>query len=90
MPGKKCCAAGGGEEIFDYLKSRLLELNKHGPGKIRVSKSGCLGRCSAGPCIVVYPDEVWYRYFSSSDVDRIIEEHLLEGKPITELMIDQP
>ena len=58
-PGKKCCAASGGMEFFDYMKSQLLELCMHGPEKERMTKSGCLGRCSMGPCIVIYTEGVW-------------------------------
>lgn len=86
--GKKCCANSGSDEYFDYLKTRLLELEMHGPGKIRVSKSGCLGRCSSGPCIVVYPDGVWYTYSSFSDIDQIIESHLQAGEIVQQLLID--
>ncbi|KTD14230.1 (2Fe-2S) ferredoxin domain-containing protein [Legionella israelensis] len=85
--GKKCCATAGADEYFDYMKSKLLEMDMHGPGKIRVSKSGCLGRCSLGPCIVVYPDGVWYNYSSFKDIDEIIHHHLLEGHLVKRLLI---
>ncbi|QMT58942.1 MULTISPECIES: (2Fe-2S) ferredoxin domain-containing protein [unclassified Legionella] len=87
--GKQCCGNTGGEPFFDYLKSRLLELEMHGPGKVRVSKSGCLGRCSSGPCIVIYPEGVWYSYSSFSDIDEIIEQHLISGNIAEQLLIDQ-
>ncbi|HHF7372765.1 (2Fe-2S) ferredoxin domain-containing protein [Legionella bozemanae] len=87
--GKQCCANSGGEMYFDYMKSRLLELEMHGPGKVRVSKSGCLGRCSSGPCIVIYPEGVWYSYSSFADIDEIIERHLVSGRVVEQLLIDQ-
>ncbi|MCW8398455.1 (2Fe-2S) ferredoxin domain-containing protein [Legionella sp. PATHC038] len=87
--GKQCCANTGGEAFFDYMKSRLLEFEMHGPGKIRVSKSGCLGRCSSGPCIVIYPEGVWYSYSSFADIDEIIEKHLIAGGLVEQLLIDQ-
>lgn len=86
--GKQCCANSGGEEFFNYMKTRLLELELHGPGQIRVSKSGCLGRCSSGPCIVIYPEGTWYTYSSFADIDQIIESHLIAGKPVEQLLID--
>lgn len=88
MAGKQCCANQGGVEFFDYLKTRLLELELYGPGKIRVSKSGCLGRCGLGPCVVVYPEGVWYRYTSMADIDVIIDSHLVNNKLATHLLID--
>ena len=86
--GKQCCANTGGEVFFDYLRSKLLEMELFGPGKIRVSKSGCLGRCSLGPCIVVYPEGVWYRYSSLEDIDEIIQSHFINNKIVPQLLID--
>lgn len=90
MEGKKCCANAGGEEYFAHMKSKLLELDLHGPGKIRVSKSGCLGRCSSGPCIVIYPEGTWYTYSSFEDIDEIVENHLIAGRVVEKLQIDTP
>ncbi|WED42473.1 (2Fe-2S) ferredoxin domain-containing protein [Legionella cardiaca] len=87
IPGKQCCANAGGEPFFDYMKSRLLELGLHGPGKVRISKSGCLGRCSEGPCIVIYPEGIWYTYSSIADIDEIIDSHLIAGNPVAHLII---
>lgn len=87
-PGKTCCANKGGEETFEHLKSRLLELDLFGPGKIRVSKSGCLGRCASGPCVVVYPEGLWFTYESLSDLDEIIDSYLVNNTPVASLLID--
>lgn len=89
VAGKVCCANSGAEEFCTYMKNRLLELDLHGFEKIRVSKSGCLGRCSSGPCVVVYPDGVWYSYATFEDIDRIIESHLVAGQVVQDLLIDQ-
>lgn len=86
--GKQCCANSGGEEYFTYMKSRLGELGVHGPGKIRVSKSGCLGRCALGPCMVIYPEAVWYTYSSFADIDEIIESHLISGQVVQRLALE--
>lgn len=85
--GKTCCANASAAEYFDYLKTKLLAMQIHGPGKIRVSKSGCLGRCSLGPCVVVYPEGVWYNYSSFADIDEIINKHLIEGQVVERLLI---
>lgn len=85
--GKSCCANTGGEEFFRYMKSKLSELGLHGPGKIRISQSGCLGRCNSGPCIVIYPEGVWYSYASYSDIDKIIAGPLLTDQIVDELLI---
>lgn len=86
--GKTCCANGGADDHFHYMKNKLLEMGLHGPGKIRVNKSGCLGRCSLGPCLVVYPEGVWYTYSSFKDIDEIIHLHLLQGSLVDHLLIN--
>jgi len=85
--GKPCCQNTGGLAFFDHMKKQLVELGFHGPGQIRVSKSLCLGRCSLGPMLVIYPEGVWYRYASFDDIDEIISSHLLQGKPVERLLV---
>ena len=85
---RPCCANSGGEEFVAYFRNKLLEKNLLGRGEMRVSKSGCLGRCSTGPCIVVYPEGVWYTYASQDDLDEIIESHLLSGVQVERLLMD--
>ena len=85
--GKPCCANTGGEDFFHYMNAQLKELGLHGPGMIRVSKSGCLGRCNYGPCIVIYPEGVWYSYSSYADIDKIIACHLQADTKVDELLI---
>ena len=58
-----------------------------GQGKIRVNQAGCLDRCEEGPVCVVYPEGTWYTYIDESDIDEIIESHLLNGKPVERLKI---
>ncbi len=87
-PGKACCANQGGEAFFQYLKAKLKASGLHGFGKIRVSRSGCLGRCGLGPCIVIYPEGVWYTYSSFEDLDEIIDEVLIAQRPVKRLLID--
>ncbi|KTD33335.1 (2Fe-2S) ferredoxin [Legionella nautarum] len=87
IAGKKCCASSGGEPFFNHMKAKLSELELHGPGKIRVSKSACLGRCSEGPCIVIYPEGVWYTYATEADIDEIIDSHLIAGETVERLLI---
>lgn len=85
--GKQCCALTGGESFFNHMKTRLVALGLHGPGRVRISKTGCLGRCGMGPCIVIYPDDIWYRYTSIEDIDEIIEGHLIKGVRVTRLAL---
>ena len=85
--GRACCNAKGATGMRDYAKERVKELGLAGAGKIRVNQSGCLDRCEEGPCVVVYPDAVWYTYLDRADVDEIIEEHLRNGRIVERLRI---
>lgn len=78
------CAAKGSERLRDYMKARAKEL---GIPEIRVNSAGCLDRCELGPCLVVYPEGVWYRIGSTADVDRVLEAHVVHGSRVPELML---
>lgn len=85
--GEICCAAKGSIEMRDYAKQRIKALRLSGKGKVRVNQAGCLDRCDEGPCIVVYPEAVWYTYVDKSDVDEIIDEHLVGGRIVERLLL---
>ncbi len=82
-----CCQDHDAQAMRDYAKQRCKELGVHGPGQVRINQAGCLDRCAEGPIVVVYPDNVWYRYDSREDIDRIIEEHLIGGTPVLDLRL---
>jgi (2Fe-2S) ferredoxin len=46
-----------------------------------------MDRCDEGPVLVIYPEAVWYSYIDQEDIDEIIEEHLLNGRPVERLRI---
>ncbi len=70
-----------------YAKKRIGELSLSGAGKVRINQSGCLDRCDEGPCIVVYPEGIWYTYVDETDIDEIIDEHLKNGRVVERLKI---
>ena len=74
-PGEACCNNHGASEMRAYAKDCVKKLKLAGHGKVRINSAGCLDRCEEGPCVVVYPDGVWYTYVDESDIDEIIEEH---------------
>ena len=78
------CAAKGSERLRDYMKARSKEL---GLKEIRINSAGCLDRCELGPCVVIYPEGVWYRVDSTEDVDAVLQAHLVEGGRAGELML---
>ncbi len=56
-------------------------------GKALLSNTGCMGPCSNGPVVVVYPDGVWYKSVQPDDVDEILESHIVNGKKVERLEI---
>jgi (2Fe-2S) ferredoxin len=87
-PGERAsCNLRGASQMRDYAKRRVKRLGLEGPGKVRINQAGCLDRCEQGPCIVVYPEAVWYTYVDRSDIDEIIEEHLRNGRVVERLRI---
>ena len=85
--GRQSCELCGAQKMRDYLKRRSKELGIAGPGQVRINSAGCLDRCEQCPVLVVYPDEVWYTYVDHEDLDEILQEHLLHGRPVERLRI---
>ncbi len=86
-PPEQCCANRNAEAMRSYAKERINALDLKGPGGVRVNSAGCLDRCAEGPCIVVYPEGVWYTYVDREDIDEIIDEHLVKGRVVDRLKI---
>lgn len=85
--GKRCCQDIGAEKMCQYAKQRIKALGLSGKGGIRVSRSGCLGRCAEGPVVVIYPEGIWYTYSSKEDIDEIIFEQVRNGRQIERLLL---
>jgi (2Fe-2S) ferredoxin len=71
------------------LYSRLAELLERegllfGPTRVKRSETPCLGVCAAGPIVAVYPEGIWYSNVTPALLERIVTQHLRNGKVVAE------
>jgi (2Fe-2S) ferredoxin len=83
--GDFCSPDRRGRQIYSLLAS-LLEREDllFGPQRVKRGETPCLGVCSNGPIIVVYPEGTWYSGVTPELLARIVVEHLKHGKPVEE------
>ncbi len=86
--GKACCGEQRGMELVvkfrDVLNAKGLK------GKVRAQRSGCLDACDFGPSLVIYPDGTYYKNVTVNDVERIVDEHVLNNRIVTDLELTWP
>jgi len=80
--GKSC---GENIPLLKSLKAKVAAAGLDaGEMAVRVNRAGCLGVCEQGPIMVVHPDGVWYCNLDEGKINRIVEEHFKQDKPVEE------
>lgn len=80
------CNHAGAALVWGHLRNeqKRLDLRTAGDGMMS-ARTSCLGPCNLAPVVQVFPEGTWYGGVDESGVDRIISQHLLQGRPVPEL-----
>ncbi len=77
------CTASHSKQIFDNFKECIQKYDLK--DEIKVIQTGCFGLCQKGPIVAIYPDKIYYSHVSPDDVEKIVTEHLLQGRVVKDL-----
>lgn len=87
----KACAAKGSEATLEAFRAQLIEKGLlfhkgNRAGAVSCVNCGSVGFCQIGPAVMVYPDGVWYAHVTEDRVAQIVEQHLVGGMVVEELV----
>jgi (2Fe-2S) ferredoxin len=82
-----CCKQRGADEVFKVLKEGAKKAGLSDED-FRINRAGCMEHCEQGPSVVVYPEAVWYHVPTAEDAEEILREHVIGGKVVERLLMD--
>ena len=84
---KRSCGEQHGLELTAAFKKSIKDKNIDMP--VRAQRAGCLGICDFGPTVAVYPEGTFYVNVQLSDVEEIVQSHIVENKVVKRLLLQQ-
>ena len=75
----RTCKKQGAVKVLAAFEANLVS-------EMTVIGSSCLGQCGNGPMVLIVPDMVWYSHVRPSEVKKVVEEHLLGGKRVEQML----
>jgi (2Fe-2S) ferredoxin len=82
---KRSCGEQHGLNLTAEFKKSIKDKNLDMP--IRAQRAGCLGICDFGPTVAVYPEGVFYVNVQLSDIEEIVQSHIVENKVVERLLL---
>ena len=83
----KHCLKRGGREAAKSIKRAVKDHELQ--GRVLLTAVDCLDQCDEGPCMVVYPEGVWYGRVDETAAEQIVEQHLVGGRPVGENILGE-
>ena len=78
------CTSSHSLRIIENFHKKLEETGYD--KEVQVIRTGCFGLCAAGPIVVVYPEGIYYSHVKPEDVEEIVNEHIIKGRPVQRLI----
>ena len=82
------CKASASDEIIATFERILKE--KGLQDEVQVIRTGCFGFCEKGPIVKMLPDNTFYTQVKPEDVEKIVNEHIIKGRKVTDLLYLDP